>query len=165
MLQVIFYTQSVELLEISPSWIYLLDVGWNACVIRDGYRTAYMYFMLFTARRYDSAVFAVVVCPSVRSSQNGIVSKRLGGSSWYLAQSLPSVYPTLCCKEIWYFQKVKYLHVELCPKLRTLENFATACWSRCQQNSSSSSSTVEFVDDIYATIDEARLFLLQVGQL
>jgi len=96
------------------------------------------------------------VRPSVRSSQNGIVSKRLGGSSWYLAQSLPSVYPTLCCKEIWYFQKVKYLHVELCPKLRTLKNFATACSSRCQQNSSSSSSTVEFVDDIYATIDEAR---------
>jgi len=33
--------------------------------------------ILFTVRRYASAVLAVVVCPSVRLSQAGIVSKRL----------------------------------------------------------------------------------------
>ena len=39
------------------------------------------------------------------------------------------------------------------------ENFATARRSRCQQHSSSSSSsTVEFVDDTYTTIDESWLF-------
>ena len=32
---------------------------------------------VFTARRYASAVLAIVVCPSVRSSLAGIVSKRL----------------------------------------------------------------------------------------
>ena len=32
--------------------------------------------LLFTARRYASAVLAVVVCPSVRLSHAGIVSKR-----------------------------------------------------------------------------------------
>jgi len=39
-----------------------------------------------------------------------------------------------------------------------LENFAAASRSRCQQNSSSSSSTVEFVDDTYTTVDESWLF-------
>jgi len=38
----------------------------------------------FTARPYASPVFAVVVCPSVRLSQSGIVSKRLDESSWVL---------------------------------------------------------------------------------
>jgi len=40
------------------------------------------------------------------------------------------------------------------PKLRTI---ATTSRSRCQQHSSSS-STVEFVDDTYTTIDESWLF-------
>ena len=34
-------------------------------------------YFFFTARRYASAVYAVVVCPSVRTSHAGIVSKRL----------------------------------------------------------------------------------------
>jgi len=32
---------------------------------------------VFTARRYASAAYAVIVCPSVRPSHAGIVSKRL----------------------------------------------------------------------------------------
>jgi len=44
-------------------------------------------FLVFTARRYASAVFAVVICPSVRLSvrptQAGIVSKRLDESSCF----------------------------------------------------------------------------------
>jgi len=38
-----------------------------------------------TARRYASAVYAVVVCPTVRLSQVGVVSKPLDESSWVLA--------------------------------------------------------------------------------
>jgi len=40
---------------------------------------------LFTARRYASVVYAVVVCLSVRLSQAGIVLKRLEGSCWFSA--------------------------------------------------------------------------------
>jgi len=37
-----------------------------------------MLFLLFTARRYPSAVYTVVVCPSDRPSQAGIVSNTTG---------------------------------------------------------------------------------------
>ena len=39
--------------------------------------------LLVTARRYASAVCAVIVCPPVCPSQAGIVSKLLDESSWY----------------------------------------------------------------------------------
>jgi len=59
---------------------------------------------------YTSAVFAVIVClsvrPSVSPSQAGIVSKRLDESNWVLARRLPSTYPTLCDKEIWVSSKI-----------------------------------------------------------
>jgi len=42
-----------------------------------------------TVKEKGSKVFAVVVCPSIRPSQAGIVSKRLGESSWFLAWRLP----------------------------------------------------------------------------
>ena len=78
----------------------------------------------FTARRYASAVFAVVVrpsvCPSVRPLQAGIESKRLDESSWFLAWRLFSIYPTLFYKEIEYLkQKLEYFLLEFCPKLQT----------------------------------------------
>jgi len=64
-----------------------------------------------------SAVFAVVVCPSVclfvcpsvRSSQAGIVSKRLDESNWILVRRLPFTYPTLCYKQIWVSPRFGYL--------------------------------------------------------
>jgi len=34
-------------------------------------------FLIFTARRYVSAVYAIVMCPSVCPSQAGTVQKRL----------------------------------------------------------------------------------------
>ena len=65
---------------------------------------------------YTSAVFAVIVClsvrPSVSPSQAGIVSKRLDESNWVLARSLPSTYPTLCDKEIWVSSKIMSLPSE-----------------------------------------------------
>ena len=53
--------------------------------------------------------YAVVVCPSVRLSHAGTVSKRLDESSWFLARSRCSTYPTLCCKEIRVFPKIMVL--------------------------------------------------------
>jgi len=55
---------------------------------------------VFTARRCASAVYAVVMRPSIRLSQAGVVSKPLNALSLYLAWRLPSTYPTLGCKEI-----------------------------------------------------------------
>ena len=87
---------------------------------------------IFTARRYAGAVFAVIVCPSVRPSvrpsQAGIASKRLHKSSWYSARRLPSTYPTLCYKEIWASPK-RVLPSETLD----LENCAAASRSRCQR--------------------------------
>ena len=72
-------------------------------------------------------------CLSVCLSQAGVVSKRLDEWSWFLARRLPSTYTTLSCKEIWVSPKLRYFCLELCPKLWTLKNFATASRSSCQQ--------------------------------
>ena len=79
-------------------------------------------------------------------------------NDWFLPRRLPSTYPTLCCKEIWVSPKIMALPSGTLFQTLDLENFATASRSRCQQNSSSQSSTVEFVDDTYTTIDESRPF-------
>jgi len=93
--------------------------------------------------------------PSVRPSQAGIVSKWLDESSWFLARRLPSTYPIVCYKEIWVSPKKQCTFLwNFTPNLK---NFATSR-SRCQQNSSLSSSTVELVDDTCVTIDESWLF-------
>jgi len=61
--------------------------------------------------------------------------------------------------------KVRVLPSGILSQTPDLENFATASRFRCQQNSSSS-STVEFVDDTYTTTDKScRGCLLQVDQL
>jgi len=117
---------------------------------------------VFTARCYASAVFAVIVCPSVclsvRLSQAGVLSKRLDASSWYLAWRLPSIYPKLCFKEIWISPEIRVLPDGNLSQTSDLENFVAASRSRCQRNSSSSSSMVEFVDDTYTTVDESWMF-------
>jgi len=99
------------------------------------------FVMFFIARCYASAVFAVIMCPTVRLS----------------VRRLPSTYPPLCCKEIWVSPKIKVLGFGTLSRTSDLENFATASRSRCQQHSSSS-STVELVDDTYTTVDESWLF-------
>ena len=97
-------------------------------------------------------------CPSVCPSQAGVVSKRPDESSWFLEWRPPSAYPTLSYKELWVSPKTKVLPSGTLSQTRDFEDFATASRSCCRQNSSSSSSTVELVDDTYATIDESRLF-------
>jgi len=69
-----------------------------------------------------------------------------------LAQRLPFFYRRLCYKEIWVSPYFKVLPSGTLSQTPNLENFATASRSRCQQHSSSS-STVELVDDTYKTID------------
>ena len=98
------------------------------------------------------------VCLSVRSSRASIVSKKLDESSRLLARRLPYTYPTLCCKEIWVSPKITELFSGTLYKIPDSENFVKASRSRCQQNSLSSSSTVELADEIYTTIDESWLF-------
>ena len=75
-----------------------------------------------------------------------------------MAQRLPSTYRTLCYKELSVPPKIRILPSGTLSQTSDLENCATASRSRCQQNSSSSSSTVEFVGDTNTTIDESWLF-------
>jgi len=58
----------------------------------------------FNERRNASAVYAVVMCPSVCLSHATTVSKRLHRSSWVFAHSF-STDPTLCFRDI----RVEYL--------------------------------------------------------
>jgi len=93
----------------------------------------------------------------VRLSQTGIALKRLRESSWVLVWRLPSTYPTLRCKKMWVSSKIRVLPS---GTLSQTPDFAIASRSHCKQqlSSSPSSSTVEFVDDTYTTIDESWLF-------
>jgi len=72
-----------------------------------------------------------------------------------------STYSSLWYKKTWVSPKIWTLPSGTYPnsKIQTpdSENFATTSRLRCQQNSSSS-STVELVDDTYTTIDESWLF-------
>jgi len=61
------------------------------------------------ARYLVSSCLCLSKCSSV--TKNGIISKQLDESSWFLAWSLPSHfhYPTLCCKDIKVSKKIKVL--------------------------------------------------------
>jgi len=55
-------------------------------------------------------------------SRVGVLSQRMDGSSWYLAQMLFAyIYLTLCCKEIRLPPKQGYFCLQVCFKLWTLE--------------------------------------------
>ena len=110
---------------------------------------------IFTARRCASAVYAVVVCPSVRPSYAGIVSKRLDESSCFFAMEASFHLSHTVFYRNMGISKIRYFSLGLCSQTQHLENFATASRSRYQRNSLSPSSTVEFVDDTYRTIDES----------
>ena len=114
----------------------------------------------FTAQRYANAVFAVTLCPSVHPS---VTSRYSIETTWRIERvfgtwRLPSTYPTLSYKEMCVSPKIRILPSGALSQTSDLQNFATASRSRCQQNSSSSPSTVEFVDDTYTTVDESWLF-------
>jgi len=110
------------------------------------------------ARYLLSSCVRPSVCPSVTSRYYIETTGRVDESREYLARRLPSTYSTLRYKEIWVSPKIRVLPSVTLSQTPDLENFATASRSRCQQHSSSSSSTVEPVDDTYTTIDESWLF-------
>jgi len=99
---------------------------------------------------------AVVVCPSVRHKPVLYRNDRTNRAGF--GMELPSTYHTLCYEEIWVSPKIRVLLSGTLFQTPDLENFATSSRSSCEHNSSSSSSTVELVDDTYTTIDESRLF-------
>jgi len=69
--------------------------------------------VVFTALRYASTIYAVVMCPSVRPSARHtpvLVSKRLDGSTLFSARKLPSTYHTLRFNEIRVTPKVRVLN-------------------------------------------------------
>ena len=88
------------------------------------------------------------VCLSVTSryciEKSGRIEQE---ASFHLSHTVPiGIYP-----------KMRLFPSETLSQTPDLENFATASRSRCHQNSTSS-STVEFVDDTYTTVDESWLF-------
>ena len=97
------------------------------------------------------------VRPSVRPSQAGIVSKRLDKSSFFWHGGFLPPIPHCVLKKFGNLQKLRVLPSGTLFQTPDLDNFARANRSCCQQNSSSS-STVELVDDTYTTIDESWLF-------
>jgi len=111
-------------------------------------------FLPHVARLHASVVYAVAeypfVCLSVRQKRCcietiGRIALVLGvEASFHLSRTVPS-------------PKIRVLPSGTCAQTPHLENFATASPSCCQQNLSSSSSTVEFVDDTYTPIDESWL--------
>ena len=66
---------------------------WKKELTRERTSRHWNRIIVFTTRRYDSAVSAVVACLSLCPSvTRRIVSKRLDESSWVLARRLPSAY-------------------------------------------------------------------------
>jgi len=69
----------------------------------------------YRATLFQRGVFAVVVCPTVYLSaclsvRPSVTSRycieTTGRIELFLVGMLPSIYPTLCCKEIWVSQKL-----------------------------------------------------------
>ena len=88
-----------------------------------------------------------------------IVSKQLDESSWVFWHGSGFLSPILgcCLRKFGYLGNITLLPSGTLSQTLDSENFATASRSRCQRHSSSS-STVELVDDIYTTVDESWLF-------
>jgi len=103
--------------------------------------------------------YAVVVSVRPSVTRRYCFKKRLDKSSGFLVEASFHL-STLCyTRKCGYLPKLGYFFVGLCPKLRTSKIFrhvASKRRSRYQQHSLS--STVEFLDDTYTTIDESWLF-------
>jgi len=104
---------------------------------------------------------AVVVCPSVRHEPVLYRNDRTNRAGF--GTELPSTYHTLCYEEIWVSPKIRVLLSGTLFQTPDLENFATASRSSCEHNSSSSSSTVELVDDTYTTVRVAAVYYKSIN--
>ena len=85
--------------------------------------------IFFTARRYASAVYAVVVCPAV-CHKPGLYRNDWIYIAGFLARELLLTYPKLCYKKIRVSPKIRALPSGTLPQIPDVENFATA--SRCR---------------------------------
>ena len=123
---------------------------------------------VFTARRYASAVFAVVMCPSVPplSVRRKPVFYRNDwtnrGGFWH-GGFLPPI-PHCSIRKCGYLQKLEYFPLDLCPKLRTFGKISPRQVDRVVNNTPrrrrrSSLSTTPIRQST------SRGCLLQVGQL
>ena len=114
-----------------------------------------MQTYVFTARRYTSAIYAVVVCPSV------CLSVCLSVTSWYCIETTGRIGLGF----LWLFaEKIRVPRKNNGTTrgnfAQNFENFAMISRARCPQNS----STVELVDDTYTTIDESWQFTTSLPQ-
>jgi len=73
----------------------------------------------FTARRYASAVYAVVVCLSVLHKPVLYENGSTKGADFWHSSFLPPILH--CYKEIRVSPEIRHFPIEICPKLRTLE--------------------------------------------
>jgi len=82
--------------------------------------------MIYTGRHYASAIYSVVMCPSVCLSQVGTASKRLDESNWFLTWRLPFIYSTRCYKVTWTWvsPKIGVLPSGILSQTPDLETFA-----------------------------------------
>ena len=80
-------------------------------------------FYRATLCQRDNCCRRVSVClsvsPSVRLSQAGVVSKRLDESSWFWQEDFLPPVAHCAVRKFQYLQKLRYLHLGVCPKLRT----------------------------------------------
>jgi len=112
----------------------------------------------FTARRYVSAVFALVMCPSVCPSvrHRPVLYRkdrtRTTQAGFWRRGVLPPV--TRCVIRKFVYLPRLDMPSRTLSQTSDLENFATTSRPRCEQNSSSSST----VDDTYTTVDELWVF-------
>ena len=86
-------------------------------------------FNVFTARRYTSAIYAVVMCPSVCPPVWSLYF--FGFWRGGFLRPIPQ-----CVLRQFGTSKIRVLPSETFSQTLDLENFATASRSRCQQNSS-----------------------------
>ena len=101
-------------------------------------KTLLSALIVFTARRYASAVYAMALCLCLSVclclSEVGVLLKWLNGLSGFLTWRLPSTYPTLCYKEIVLTPKIRVLPSGTLSKMLDLEIFITAAGrAECRQ--------------------------------
>ena len=125
-----------------------------------------LQFCSFLPRDAMLARYMLSSCPSIRVSVRPSVTSRYCVETtgriepvFGMGASFHQSHSTSCYKKIWVSSKIRVLW-DFVPNSGL---FATASRSRCQQNSSSSSSTVEFVDNTYTTIDESWLFYKSIN--
>jgi len=80
--------------------------------------------MIYTGRHYASAIYSVVMCPSICLSQVGTASKRLDESNWFLTWRLPFTYSTRCYKVDLGISKIGVLPSGILSQTPDLETFA-----------------------------------------